>query len=227
MPSTPRIRRASSTATSSPRTSSSPSAGRRRCWTSAWPSCTQIGPGGSEVGERHRSAVTELALTTAGFGGRHCGVHVARTGARRTARSRTDLFSFGVVLYEMLTGKEAFTGSTTAVIFHAILGEPAPLVLSLNPALPAKARRNRPEDTREGQRPPLSDGSRTAGRPEAPEARLRFRAIRRRQLREPAGRGDSTARSGEAGSRRYPLVASVPRPCSSRAGWYTGKGPSG
>ncbi len=50
--------------------------------------------------------------------------------------ARTDLFSFGVVLYEMATGQQAFSGSTTAVVFHSLLGEQPKPVLELNPALP-------------------------------------------------------------------------------------------
>ncbi len=50
--------------------------------------------------------------------------------------ARTDLFSFGAVLYEMATGKQAFPGNSSAVIFHAILGQAPASPLSLNPQLP-------------------------------------------------------------------------------------------
>jgi len=51
---------------------------------------------------------------------------------------RTDLFSFGAVLYEMASGRMAFGGSTAAIVHEAILNRAPVPVSQLNPELPAK-----------------------------------------------------------------------------------------
>src|SRR5467141_2302288 len=73
----------------------------------------------------------------------HTGIAIGTTGymspeqvRKEKLDARPDLFSFGLVLYEMAAGRRAFTGETAAVVHNAILNQTPALARDLNSAVP-------------------------------------------------------------------------------------------
>ena len=109
---------------------------------------------------------------------------------------RTDLFSFGVVLYEMATGQQAFTGNTSGVVLEATLNRAPPSPLRLNPEIPPRL---------EGIIQKMLEKDRNLRYQSTADLRADLVRLRRDQMSPPTTRGEAPHAPWRAGTAPEPI----------------------